>query len=263
MLGLSARSGALAAGLVLTATLISPLGQAAYADDVVPAPIVEAPVTQDPATPAPATALVVTPKPAPAAYPVLKQGSRGTAVLKLEKRVLVPRADRVFDAFTKKRVKQIQKWGHIPRTGKVDYRTALVISSWGKDQAAKRKAASRAGSAELGRIIAVARQYKGRPYVYGAAGPRAFDCSGFTRFVVRKATGRSLPHQSGAQSTRVTKVSRSKARAGDLIFFHSGGGIYHVGIYAGGNKLWHSSRPGTVTGLGTIFSSNVTFGRVA
>jgi cell wall-associated NlpC family hydrolase len=126
----------------------------------------------------------------------------------------------------------------------------------------KQQAAVKKQNAKFARIIAVARQYKGRPYRHGAGGPSAFDCSGYTSFVVRKAIGRSLPHQSGSQKSRVKKISRGQARAGDLIFFSSGGRVYHVGIYAGGNKLWHASRPGTPSGLGTIFSSKVTFGRV-
>jgi len=271
MPGLSVRSSALAVGLVLAGTLVSPLGPMAYADDTVVAPVIDAPGSTVPATEVPLTSAPVTvPVNAPVAatpsvpkgFIVLRQGSRNLSVVRLEKRIGIVPANNLFDAKTRKKVQSIQRWGGIRATGVVDYRTAKVIVVWKNKMVAKTKAASNKQNAKFARIIAVARQYKGRPYRYGAKGPTAFDCSGYTSFVVRKALGRSLPSQSGAQKSRVKKVSRSQARAGDLIFFNSGGRVSHVGIYAGGNKLWHSSRPGTRTGLGTIFSSNVSFGRV-
>jgi len=271
MPGLSVRSSALAVGLVLAVTLVSPLGPMAYADDSVVAPVIDAPGSTVPAievplTSAPVTvpvnAPVVATTSVPKGFIVLRQGSRNLSVVKLEKRIGVVPADKVFDSKTRKKVQSIQGWGGLPANGIVDYKTAKMISNWQKKMAAKKKAAAKKQNAKFARIIAVASQYKGRPYRYGAKGPTAFDCSGYTSFVVRKALGRSIPSQSGAQKSRVTKVSRSQARAGDLIFFSSGGRVSHVGIYAGGNKLWHSSRPGTRTGLGTIFSSKVTFGRV-
>jgi cell wall-associated NlpC family hydrolase len=46
------------------------------------------------------------------------------------------------------------------------------------------------------------------------------------------------------------------------VFFTKGGRVYHVGIYAGGSRLYHASVPGTRSGLGPIFSGSVFFGRV-
>ncbi len=112
------------------------------------------------------------------------------------------------------------------------------------------------------RILKTARKYDGGPYRYAGTSPAGFDCSGYTRYVFAKL-GHSLPHNSAAQYTRVKHVSRAHARPGDLIFFRSSSGsIYHVGIFAGHHKLYHASRPGTRTGLGVIFSSHVSFGRV-
>jgi cell wall-associated NlpC family hydrolase len=111
-------------------------------------------------------------------------------------------------------------------------------------------------------ILATARKYDGSYYRHGGSTPAGFDCSGFTRYVFGKL-GKSLPHNAAAQYSQVHHVSRSNARPGDLIFFHSGSGhVYHVGIYAGHGTLYHASQYGVRTGLGTIFSSNVTFGRV-
>jgi cell wall-associated NlpC family hydrolase len=94
------------------------------------------------------------------------------------------------------------------------------------------------------------------------AHPAGFDCSGFTGYVYRHS-GKYLPRTSRQQYSYVKHITRSTARPGDLIFFKSsGGGVYHVGIFAGGNMLWQASKPGRPTGKGTIWSSNVAFGRV-
>jgi cell wall-associated NlpC family hydrolase len=116
-------------------------------------------------------------------------------------------------------------------------------------------------SGKRARVIALARSLSGRPYRFGAAGPGAFDCSGFTQYIFRKV-GIKLPHQANAQKGRGVRVSRASARAGDLVFFLSGGHAYHVGIYAGGNYMYDSPRPGLRTGKHKIWSSNVIFRRV-
>ena len=59
-----------------------------------------------------------------------------------------------------------------------------------------------------------------------------------------------------------TRISRAEARPGDLVFFHSGGDIYHAAIYAGKGDVFHVSRPGTVVGRAPIWTSSVYFARV-
>jgi cell wall-associated NlpC family hydrolase len=80
----------------------------------------------------------------------------------------------------------------------------------------------------------------GDRYVWGAAGPDAFDCSGLTMMAWR-AAGVSLPHSSRMQYDVGTKVSRSQLQPGDLVFFYSP--ISHVGIYIGGGKMIHAPNP--------------------
>lgn len=109
------------------------------------------------------------------------------------------------------------------------------------------------------RVIAKARSRAGSPYVYGATGPRAFDCSGLTQWVYGKV-GKRLPRTSDAQAGAVRRVR--KPRRGDLVFFHNGGNVYHVGIYAGRNKIWHASRPGHPVAKDPIWTSGVFYGRV-
>jgi cell wall-associated NlpC family hydrolase len=112
------------------------------------------------------------------------------------------------------------------------------------------------------RIMQVARNQKGDPYVYGADGPNAFDCSGYTRFVYARATGMHLEHLATAQFKRGKRISRKQARPGDLVFMYSGGSIYHASIYAGHNKIWHASRPGTNVKKDPIWTNKVYFARM-
>ncbi|HSR25082.1 MAG TPA: NlpC/P60 family protein, partial [Candidatus Eisenbacteria bacterium] len=74
----------------------------------------------------------------------------------------------------------------------------------------------------------------GDPYVWGASGPNAFDCSGLTMYAWR-AAGVSLPHSAAMQYNSGRHVSRSNLQPGDLVFFYSP--ISHVGIYIGGGKM--------------------------
>jgi cell wall-associated NlpC family hydrolase len=81
----------------------------------------------------------------------------------------------------------------------------------------------------------------GDPYVYGAAGPDAFDCSGLTMYAWA-AAGVSIPHASSAQPGAGTPVSFSQLMPGDLIFYYSP--ISHVGMYIGGGRIVHAPHPG-------------------
>lgn len=118
-------------------------------------------------------------------------------------------------------------------------------------------------SARRAKVVTVAKRYVGVRYVWGGTKPRpGFDCSGYTKYVFKKL-GKTLPRTSRAQRAHVRKISRSHARKGDLVFFHSSSGrVFHVGIYAGGGKMYDSPRPGKRVGLHKIWSSRVSFGRV-
>ncbi len=111
------------------------------------------------------------------------------------------------------------------------------------------------------RIVHIAASKKGAPYRYGADGPRAFDCSGFTKWVFGKL-GRRLPHSAAMQARKVRHVRARDRRRGDLVFFRSGGHVYHVAIYAGRHRVWHSPRPGERVHRARIWTRSVSFGRV-
>ncbi|MFI8519090.1 NlpC/P60 family protein [Streptomyces sp. NPDC085481] len=89
--------------------------------------------------------------------------------------------------------------------------------------------------------IAFAQAQLGKPYVWGATGPSAYDCSGLTQAAWR-AAGVSLPRTTYSQINAGRRVSRSELAPGDLIFFYSG--ISHVGLYIGGGQMIHAPRPG-------------------
>ncbi|RSS55056.1 C40 family peptidase [Streptomyces sp. WAC01280] len=89
--------------------------------------------------------------------------------------------------------------------------------------------------------ISFARAQLGKPYVWGATGPSAYDCSGLTQAAWR-AAGVSLPRTTYTQINAGQRVSRSQLAPGDLIFFYSG--ISHVGLYIGGGQMIHAPRPG-------------------
>ncbi len=94
--------------------------------------------------------------------------------------------------------------------------------------------------------IAFARAQIGEPYVYGAAGPGSWDCSGLTMGAWR-AGGRSLPHYSVAQYEQSTPISPSQLQPGDLVFWGDSSApssIYHVALYVGGGMIIHAPRPG-------------------
>ena len=87
--------------------------------------------------------------------------------------------------------------------------------------------------------------FLGRPYVYGAYGPNAFDCSGFTSYVYRHF-GVSLPRTARSQFSAGSAVSRDNLAPGDLVFFNTVGYLGHVGLYIGGGDFIHAASSGRV-----------------
>jgi cell wall-associated NlpC family hydrolase len=105
-------------------------------------------------------------------------------------------------------------------------------------------------------IVNEAARHNGAPYVFGAAGPNSFDCSGLTMYVYGKF-GVSLPHKANSQKAYGRAVSHSQMRPGDLmVFLDSSGYGYHAAIYAGGGKMWDATNPSVDTGLHSIWSSS-------
>jgi len=90
-------------------------------------------------------------------------------------------------------------------------------------------------------VLTLAKGLLGKPYAYGAAGPNAFDCSGFVLYVYQQS-GLKLPRVASQQAKAGIAVSRNALQPGDLVFFNTvGKGISHVGIYLGSNDFIHAS----------------------
>ena len=110
-------------------------------------------------------------------------------------------------------------------------------------------------------LVQEASRHNGAPYQYGAAGPSTFDCSGFTMYVAARF-GRHLAHSAAEQYSEVQHLPAGSQRPGDLIFFHNGGGIYHVGFYAGHGKIWAATHSGDYVRLEDIYTSSYYVGHL-
>jgi cell wall-associated NlpC family hydrolase len=110
-------------------------------------------------------------------------------------------------------------------------------------------------------VMQAAASMLGHPYRWGGESPGGFDCSGLVRWSF-SASGRSLPHSSGAQRAATTPIPADQAVASDLVFF--GSPVHHVGIYMGDGLMVHSPRSGDVVKIASIHTmgSAPHFGRV-
>ncbi|MFJ9896163.1 NlpC/P60 family protein [Streptomyces sp. NPDC091280] len=98
--------------------------------------------------------------------------------------------------------------------------------------------------------LAFARAQIGRPCLWGAAGPDAYDCSSLTQ-AAWKAAGVLLPRTAQEQSGSGALVPLTDIRAGDLIFFYDS--VDHVGLYTGNGLMIHAPSPGTPIREESIF----------
>lgn len=106
-----------------------------------------------------------------------------------------------------------------------------------------------APASEGQRIVEIAQSKIGAPYVYGASGPNAFDCSGFTSWVYAQV-GKQIPRTSQAQVSAGTPVAYNDLQPGDIVSFY--GGASHVGIYIGDGKIIDALNSGTPVGVRTL-----------
>ncbi|WP_079146080.1 C40 family peptidase [Streptomyces lydicus] len=110
-------------------------------------------------------------------------------------------------------------------------------------------AAAQAPDSRAARAVSFAYAALGKPYVWGATGPSAYDCSGLTQAAWRSG-GVALPRTTYTQINAGPRIERSQLAPGDLVFFYSG--ISHVGLYVGDGKMIHAPHPGAPVRLAPI-----------
>ncbi len=107
----------------------------------------------------------------------------------------------------------------------------------------------RSQAVRASRAVRFAYRQVGKPYQWGGAGPRTYDCSGLAMAAWRKG-GLSLPHRADLQHRIIRrKVGIRSLRAGDLVFFS---GDHHVGIYVGHRHFLHAPHTGARVQRGTL-----------
>jgi cell wall-associated NlpC family hydrolase len=100
-----------------------------------------------------------------------------------------------------------------------------------------------AAPSSVGQQIADAALSKqGSPYVWGAAGPNSFDCSGLTSWAYAQV-GKMIPRTSDAQAYGGTPVSLDALQPGDVVSYYAGAS--HVAIYIGGGQVVQALNEGS------------------
>jgi cell wall-associated NlpC family hydrolase len=147
-------------------------------------------------------------------------------------RALGVTADGEYGPLTRAAVRRFQAAHGLTADGVAGPRTLAALhlpASTTLGQTAHTSSSGRSGRGAAA-AVAAARSMIGTPYVTAGSAPGGFDCSGLTMWAMRSA-GISLPRVSYAQYGVGSPVSRSAIRAGDLVFFNTGGGgASHVGI---------------------------------
>lgn len=142
----------------------------------------------------------------------------------------------ILDDATILAIKTFQEKEGFEVTGELDNITVDKLDELFPKQTKEEKSIA-AGRA----FVDFTRKYLGAPYVYGASSGKAFDCSGFSTFVM-KNFGIKLDRRASEQARKGTPVKKEDLVVGDLVFFsQTGKKIDHVGIYIGESKFIHAS----------------------
>jgi len=142
----------------------------------------------------------------------------------------------------------------LPKGARVEQLVTLVstgtngtTTKGGSSAGAGSVTAAAAPTAALDAMLSAAMSRRGLPYVYGAAGPASFDCSGLVQWSFARA-GITMPRTAAEQALAGPAVPVSQLQPGDLLFYHTDptapGYISHVGIYLGNGWMIQAPQPG-------------------
>jgi len=256
-------TAALSLGLCLCAGQLIASSPATAATATTVTPVIATPVTASAVTASAATVKVTPKLSASASTRKLKWGS----TLKVTSKVIDPATGKVAKGTVRLQGWSNGAWRNLD-TGTVKtsavtltakpkstiwVRTLFTGAGYNQKVTTKVKVKVVASGAK---VLAEAKKHKGSLYKYGSAGPKRFDCSGFTKYVYKKAAGKSLPHKANSQQKYGKSVAKSNKKIGDLIIFRNGSYGYHAGIYAGNGYVYDSPHTGARVGKHKIWNKN-------
>ncbi|HYE82969.1 MAG TPA: peptidoglycan-binding protein [Clostridia bacterium] len=180
----------------------------------------------------------------PADFEPLKSGDSGDKVVDIQKKlrnldIYKTEISSIYDQDTIDAVISFQKANGIDPTGIVDKATLIKLNTASDKVSADRASASR--RLITAKVVDYAKQYLGVPYQWGQSSGKAFDCSGFVVYIMKKFNV-DLERTASSQYKTGSKVEKEDLQAGDLVFFTTyKKGPSHVGMYIGDNKFIHAS----------------------
>lgn len=191
----------------------------------------------------------------------LKMGMTSNDVVKLQTRLkelkyFTSNCTGYYGAITVDSVKSFQTANGLTVDGIAGPVTISKLFSSSAQTKSTQTTQSSQGESISQQIVTYAKQFLGKPYVYGANGPNSFDCSGLTCYVY-KHFGYTLPRTAYSQGysnygTKITSISALKP--GDLVFFNTlrdNDVSDHAAIYIGNGQILHAENSKT----GVIISS--------
>jgi len=137
--------------------------------------------------------------------------------------------------------------GVLPRGAAVEALVTLVTKPSAAGVTPSAASGGAMTAAQLTTALQAAENKRGQPYVWGAAGPTTFDCSGLVQWSFAQA-GVRMPRVAADQARTGPAVPVSQLEPGDLLFYHTDptapGYISHVAIYLGNGWMIQAPQPG-------------------
>ncbi|MFZ3569070.1 NlpC/P60 family protein [Streptomyces sp. BH097] len=179
---------------------------------------------------------------ASAKWKALDEGRKKKAAAKKRIEKQIKAAQKIEDKLAKKEREQLRQ---LEEAAEQKAQTEWLSSGVLKEIDGKASAAGK-------KAVRYASEQLGKPYVWGAEGPKSFDCSGLTSQAWASAK-RPIPRTSQEQWKQLKHIDIKDMRPGDLIIYHDDAS--HVGMYIGKGAIIHAPRPGrnvTVAGAGSM-----------